>query len=267
MAARGSVAALFDLAGVDEVVTLAWTASGAPRRVSRGRARLRAAACDTAILLPNSFASAWLAWRARVPQRWGYARDLRSRLLTRAVARPARQRPPGRLLPALVRALGVPNGPLEAVLTPRDADVAEARRCWLPAAGTAAGRWWRGAGRRVRHGQAVAAAALRHLVGDAGRNRRRDVRAGRRPRADAVTTAQVRAAQPPHAARARHRPGRRHLAACAGRRVVAGRVCVSNDSGAMHLAAAVGVPVAAIFGPTNEHETAPLTRAARRAPC
>ena len=33
---------------------------------------------------------------------------------------------------------------------------------------------------------------------------------------------------------------------------------VSNDSGAMHLAAAVGVPVVAIFGPTDERVTAPL---------
>jgi len=39
------------------------------------------------------------------------------------------------------------------------------------------------------------------------------------------------------------------------------RVCVSNDSGAMHLAGAVGVPLAAIFGPTNEHETSPLVHA------
>jgi heptosyltransferase-2 len=36
------------------------------------------------------------------------------------------------------------------------------------------------------------------------------------------------------------------------------RAFVSNDSGAMHLAAAVGVPVAAIFGPTDERVTAPL---------
>jgi len=33
---------------------------------------------------------------------------------------------------------------------------------------------------------------------------------------------------------------------------------VSNDSGAMHLAAAAGVPVTAIFGPTNEKVTAPI---------
>jgi heptosyltransferase II len=35
-------------------------------------------------------------------------------------------------------------------------------------------------------------------------------------------------------------------------------VFVSNDSGAMHLAAAVGVPVTAIFGPTDERVTAPI---------
>jgi heptosyltransferase-2 len=40
------------------------------------------------------------------------------------------------------------------------------------------------------------------------------------------------------------------LAAC--------RAFVSNDSGAMHLAAAAGVPVAAIFGPTDDRVTAPL---------
>jgi heptosyltransferase-2 len=33
---------------------------------------------------------------------------------------------------------------------------------------------------------------------------------------------------------------------------------VSNDSGAMHLAAAIGVPVVAIFGPTDDRVTAPL---------
>jgi heptosyltransferase-2 len=40
--------------------------------------------------------------------------------------------------------------------------------------------------------------------------------------------------------------------------------CVSNDSGAMHLAAAAGVPLAALFGPTRERETAPLAQPGRR---
>ena len=40
---------------------------------------------------------------------------------------------------------------------------------------------------------------------------------------------------------------------------------MSNDSGAMHVAAAVGAPLVALFGPTNEYETSPLTREGRRA--
>ena len=35
------------------------------------------------------------------------------------------------------------------------------------------------------------------------------------------------------------------------------RALVGNDSGALHLAAALGVNVTAVFGPTNEHLTAP----------
>jgi heptosyltransferase-2 len=34
---------------------------------------------------------------------------------------------------------------------------------------------------------------------------------------------------------------------------------VSNDSGATHVAAALGVPVTAVFGPTDERVTAPVS--------
>jgi heptosyltransferase-2 len=37
---------------------------------------------------------------------------------------------------------------------------------------------------------------------------------------------------------------------------------VSNDSGAMHLASAVGTPVVALFGPTDERATAPVAERA-----
>jgi heptosyltransferase-2 len=36
------------------------------------------------------------------------------------------------------------------------------------------------------------------------------------------------------------------------------RALVCNDSGAMHFASAIGVPVVAIFGATDEHATSPL---------
>jgi heptosyltransferase-2 len=44
------------------------------------------------------------------------------------------------------------------------------------------------------------------------------------------------------------------------------RAFVSNDSGAMHLAAAVGLPVTAIFGSTDERSTAPLASGSTSAP-
>ena len=35
-------------------------------------------------------------------------------------------------------------------------------------------------------------------------------------------------------------------------------ILISNDSGPMHVAAALGVPTVAVFGPTDERETGPL---------
>src|SRR5208283_2843701 len=49
---------------------------------------LRSAHFDVALLLQNAFDAAWLAWRAQIPQRIGYARDARSLLLTKAIAVP-----------------------------------------------------------------------------------------------------------------------------------------------------------------------------------
>ena len=53
------------------------------------------------------------------------------------------------------------------------------------------------------------------------------------------------------------RSGKSDLATLAGILAVA-RAVVSNDSGAMHLAGAVGTHVVAMFGATNETRTSPL---------
>lgn len=50
--------------------------------------QLRAQKFDVALLLQNAFDAAWLAWRAQIPERIGYARDARSFLLSKAIPVP-----------------------------------------------------------------------------------------------------------------------------------------------------------------------------------
>jgi heptosyltransferase-2 len=262
VAARASVAPLFAMVpGVDEVLTL--RGSGALHRAARivDVEVVRAARPDVAILLPNSFAAAWLTTRAGVRERWGYARDVRRFLLTRAVQRPSRSVHQGAYYQHLVRELGIANGPLEPIVEVPAAATDAARRllfdCGVPdgspivviAPGAAYGtakRWLPTHFAALVAGLAEAHRVHSVLVGSAG---------------DADTTTLIADALP-MAVRDHliDLTGRTSLAELAGLLRLA-RVCVSNDSGAMHVAGAVGTPVAAIFGPTREHETAPLMRA------
>ena len=58
------------------------SASGEEQAARGVIASLRASGASTAVLLTNSFRSAWAVWRAGIPRRVGYARDWRSALLT-----------------------------------------------------------------------------------------------------------------------------------------------------------------------------------------
>src|SRR5450432_2517333 len=53
-------------------------------------ADLKSRKFDVALLLQNAFDAAWLAWRASIPERIGYASDARSFLLTKVIALPQR---------------------------------------------------------------------------------------------------------------------------------------------------------------------------------
>src|SRR5471032_1579693 len=104
IAARPSVAPLFGLvSGVDDVVIL----DGTPGM----NAALKAGSFDAALLLTNSFNTAWMAWRAGIPQRWGYRADWRGPLLTRAIARPSGVHQAASYQ-VLARSLGCENGPM-----------------------------------------------------------------------------------------------------------------------------------------------------------
>ena len=165
----------------------------------------------------------------------------------------------------LTRALGFESGPLEPVLTVTDAVAATARaqlveRGWdaarplfVFAPGAAYGtakRWLLPYVARVATELVRGRGATCVMVGGRG-----DAAAA------AEVLSRIDADVRPHVI---DLTGQTTLETLAGVLRLAA-ACVANDSGAMHMAAAVGTPVVAVFGPTREYETAPLTRSDGRA--
>lgn len=267
VAARPSVAPLYGMVpGVDRTIVTRWRGSLRNREaLDEDAQRVQAERADVAILFPNSFASAWAVRRARIAERWGYAADLRRPLLTRAVRRPHGSLHQGAYYQHLVRSLGIPAGDLEPIVEVPAAAVSEAkallasrgwdqsRRLLVVAPGAAYGtakRWLPEyfaamVTRTIKESGAQCA-----LVGTAD---------------DAGTAQEVTSAiDSTHRQAVVDLTGATTLPVLAGVLTLAA-ACVSNDSGAMHLAGAVGTPLAALFGPTREKETAPLTRRGGRA--
>ena len=267
IAARPAVAPLFaQVPGIDDVIELQWRGQIVKRRaLAADVARLRVAAADIAVLLTNSFASGWLVTQAGIPERWGYATDLRRPLLTRTARRPPHSVHQGAYYQHLTRALGIDAGPLEPAVDVSDAAMTAARELlrsggWdgvRPLVVMAPGAAY---GTAKRWLPAHFAGLITRLVRDANVHVVLVGSAG-----DAETTTWIRGMLTDATSRA--------VADLAGRTslemltaiLAAAHACVSNDSGAMHLAAAVGAPLAALFGPTRDRETAPLARAGRRA--
>jgi len=247
IAARPSIVPLVPLVpGIDQALVLGSRAGSIDL--------IRAGRFDAVLLLPNSFNAAWIAHRAGVRERWGYAHDFRSLLLTRAVAPPVRVHQAA-YYQQLTTALGFPPGPLEPRLdVPPDLrGIGEDRlveRGWdgrsplmaiAPGAAFGGAKRWPAA-RFAAVIDAVARDGVRAVLVGAGADARAGaevlaaVHTGLRPldligATDLSTLAAV-------------------LLQCRG--------LVTNDSGAMHFAAALGLDVTAVFGPTNEHETRPL---------
>ena len=211
---------------------------------------------DAALLLTNSFRSAWTIKRAGIPDRWGYAANLRGWLLTKPIRRPRERLHQSRYYAALVTGLGfevAASLPRVSVRpdTARRADellgkhnVTLSTRLVGFAPGAAYGhakRWPPSRVAEVMSRVNTTLGAVSVLIGAAG-----DREAGR----------EIESLVPAGTAFV-NLIGRTDLRQLAG---ILARCSsfVSNDSGAMHLAAAVGVPVTAIFGPTDERVTAPL---------
>jgi heptosyltransferase-2 len=255
IAARAAIAPLFALVpGVDTTIVLAKPALIRDVVGWRGLGdALAGGGFDTALLLPNSMQAAVLASRAAIPERWGYRTDWRGKLLTRAV-----DRLPGLHQVAsyqqLVKALGFSNGSNEPrVSVPRGAQRAAAslltEEGWdgqAPLVALAPGAAYGGAKRWPPEYFGELAESLANygvrcvVVGSAA-----DA-----PAATAVAGASNRT-------RLFNLVGRTDLPMLAGV-LTQCRTLVTNDSGAMHLAAAAGVAVTAVFGPTDDKATHPL---------
>ena len=233
---------------------------------------IRSEGFGAAILFQNALQAAWMAWRAGIPQRIGYARDARSPLLTEAVEVPAASAYGHQAyyyLQLLFR-VGLIDKPgtvrkIRLAITPSE-------KAWaakhLESLGLRGPRFLVGLNPGASFGPAKRwlpesfADLTDRLIGALHADAVLFGSAEERPLAEEIARAME------------HTPT-----------VVAGdttlrafmallsqcRLIISNDSGPMHLAAALGLPVVAVFGSTDERATGPLSPRARivkkRVPC
>jgi heptosyltransferase-2 len=216
---------------------------------------LRGGRFDLAILLPNSFHSGWVARRAGIPHRWGLATRGRSWLLTRRV-RPAKGKvhQSARYL-ALMEGLEI-SGSDDLPRISVASQTAERARSTLSKYGVGASTTLVGfaPGAAYGHAKRWPPARVAQVIAQLNDRGAACVLVGTADDRDAGR--EIESALP-MSARVVNLMGRTDM------RLLAGildrcQVFVSNDSGAMHLAAALGVRVVAIFGPTDQRVTAPL---------
>ncbi|HEX9367164.1 MAG TPA: lipopolysaccharide heptosyltransferase II [Vicinamibacterales bacterium] len=255
LAALPSVAPIFEErtgAAPDEILVI--------DRAREGN-QLRSAKADAVLLLPNSFGSAWLARRTGAVERWGYRAGGRGWLLTRGVPRPRGRVHQVQYYLELVRGLGfeAPAGEdRRPRIDPRPATLEEAHAL-LAAAGVAPGQTIVGFAPGAAYGHAKQWPPARVAQVIAGITRRGAAAVLVGAGADRDTGRAIESSLPPGATVV-NLIGRTSLRQLVG--IVARCAAfVSNDSGAMHVAAALGVPLTAMFGPTDERVTAPAGNA------
>jgi len=224
-------------------------------------AELRAQKFDMALLLQNAFDAAWLAWRARIPERIGYARDARSFLLTKAIPLPRHGEIPAHekfyYLELLRRAGWLDSVQDETFISLRVSE--EKRRSadeFLCESGVRQGALRIAIGAGASYGSAKCwppprfAEVANQLQSEADAD---VILFGTAAEASVSTAISAEMRRPP--------------IDLTGKTAIADlpallsqcHLFIGNDSGAMHVAAAVGLPVIAVFGPTDPEGTAPVT--------
>lgn len=217
--------------------------------------RLRAERADLALLFPNSFRSVLLALLAGIPRRIGYDRGGRGLLLTDRLEYPRSR--DGRRLPtpivesylALARRMGCPGDSLRPELFTTVADEAAADRAWESlglrrdepvVCLNTGGAYGPAKSWPVGHFAALA----RRIADEAGRAVLIVCGPSERAAAQAIATA---ADHPRVLSLAGFDLSIGLTKACVRRSTL----LVTTDSGQRHFAAAFGVPVVTLFGPTH----------------
>jgi heptosyltransferase-2 len=232
---------------------------------------LATARFDAAILFQNAFHAAWLAWRAGIPERIGYARDGRGALLTRGFPVPLAGEVPAHEVyyyAELVRRAGwievLPR--IEEIRLCVAADALEAAEQQMLESGV------RAEARRIAFAPGAAYGSAKCWPPE--RFAELADRLIARFDADMILfgAPSERDIAERIASGMRRRPvnltGQTSIAELSA--YFSGcDLFIGNDSGAMHVAAGAGVPVVAIFGSTDPEGTAPMTlrrTIVRRAP-
>ena len=217
---------------------------------------LSSAGYTRAFILPNSFKSALIPWLARIPRRTGYAAEGRGALLTdsRRIDREGRPRMVDRFVALAAPAGGLAPGAPPPVLVPDAVNAASAVRqlglstrrpvaILCPGAEYGPAKRW----------------PSEHFIGlsrrllDAGHSVWLLGSASDQPAAVPIAAA---------IASVHDLTGRTDLGTAIDLLSLA-TVVVSNDSGLMHAAAAVGRPLVALFGSSSPEHTPPLSPLAR----
>jgi heptosyltransferase-2 len=243
VATPGKLAALWQACPfVDQVLELE-----DPKNIKATAAQLRAGKFGSAVLLPNSLRVAAEAWLARIPQRTGYARGMRGLLLTYTVPVPPRN--PARMhqrffYQDLVTALGAPNDTSLPKLRKEPTTVAPGRRPLVlaicPGAEYGPAKRW-----PLENFVTVA----RHFI---AKRKARIVLLG--APVDAPVAEEFVRQLPGTENRVGKTSLAEFMAALTGARLV-----LCNDSGAMHVASALGIPTLAVFGSTEPQLTGPMS--------
>ena len=224
-------------------------------------AELRNRKFDTALLLQNAFDAAWLAWRAGIPERIGYARDGRSLLLTKPIPVPQL----GEIPPhekfyylELLRRVGwlerLPEVSWIELKVPEQKR--EAAESYLLEVGARRNATRIAVGAGASYGSAKCwpperfAQSLNALVEQNDADVVLFGTAG-----EAVVSAAIAAGLKRTPVNLTGKTPIADLPALLSRC----HLFLGNDSGAMHVAAAVGLPVVAVFGPTDPDGTVPVT--------